>query len=559
MIRGWLWTAGWCAVIAAATATRAAAADGPKALGPPAAVRDADATAAWIDQQFAADWEANHVRPAAAADDAEFLRRVYLDLAGRIPTVAETRAFLDDKRPDKRRRLVEQTAGRPALRRALHQCLAGAAAARGRQQLPGPLPDAWLRGVAARTAGEERRLRPDGPRTADGPGRAGRRPRLRPSAAATPTPARLLSRQGVQAGEPGGRHGPRLSRRQRRVRPVPQPPVRRLEARAVLGLRRLLRRHPAAAAEAISSCPAARTASKHELTIPGTEQGRPGRLPRRHASRTGSATAGNRATLADWMTAPDNPYFARAAVNRIWAYFFGTGLVEPVDEMVGGQSTASHPELLDELARQFAAHQFDLKFLIRAITATRGLPAQQRPQRTRARTIRRLFARMPLRGLTAEQLFDSVAEATGYRDAGRRNEPTHGLLGGNRSARAEFLTKFATDRAADRSADLDPAGAVADERQGDRRRHRAWNAARRWPPSLDAPFLDTTERIETLYLATLSRKPTPRNWPAWSSSSTAAASRRREAGDARRTDAYNRPWPTCSGRCSTAPNSVLNH
>ena len=114
MIRRWLWTAGWCAVMAAATATRTAASEGPKPLGPPAAVRDADALAAWIDEQFAADWRANHVTPAAAADDAEFLRRVYLDLIGRIPSVPEARAFLDDKKPDKRRRLVDDLLGRPA-------------------------------------------------------------------------------------------------------------------------------------------------------------------------------------------------------------------------------------------------------------------------------------------------------------------------------------------------------------------------------------------------------------------------------------------------------------
>ena len=68
------------------------------------------------------------------------------------------------------------------------------------------------------------------------------------------------------------------------------------------------------------------------------------------------AQAGTRATLADWMTSTDNPYFARAAVNRLWAYFFGTGLVEPVDEMVGGEQRCQPSRLLDELAREFAAH-----------------------------------------------------------------------------------------------------------------------------------------------------------------------------------------------------------
>src|SRR5262249_37791859 len=124
-----------------------------------------------------------------------------------------------------------------------------------------------------------------------------------------------------------------------------------------------------------------------------------------------------RATLAEWVTSADNPYFARAAVNRLWAYFFGTGLIEPVDEMVGTATMARHPALLDLLAKAFAAHKFDLKFLIRTLTSTQAY------QRTSAATHKgqndpTMFARMPLRGLTPEQLFDSLAMATGYRDAG---------------------------------------------------------------------------------------------------------------------------------------------
>ena len=137
-------------------------------------------------------------------------------------------------------------------------------------------------------------------------------------------------------------------------------------------------------------------------------------------------------------------------------------------------SIASHPELLDLLAKEFAAHEFDLKFLIRAITATQAY------QLTSAGTHKSqddptLFARMPLRGLTAEQLFDSLAMATGYRDSGGGDDLLSGLLGGNRSARSEFLTKLRPVRPAHRGADLDPAGADADERQGDRRRHHAWS------------------------------------------------------------------------------------
>src|SRR5262249_13334666 len=78
-----------------------------------AADADAQALASRIDALVAAHWAAAKVDPAPAADDAEFLRRVYLDVSGKIPPVAEARAFLDDPSPDKRRRLVERLLDSP--------------------------------------------------------------------------------------------------------------------------------------------------------------------------------------------------------------------------------------------------------------------------------------------------------------------------------------------------------------------------------------------------------------------------------------------------------------
>src|SRR5688572_26759388 len=89
------------------------------AVPPPALADDpqpdaqALALAARIDQHIAAGWAAAKVEPAPPADDAEFLRRVYLDLAGRIPAVAEVREFLRDTRPDKRQRVIERLLARP--------------------------------------------------------------------------------------------------------------------------------------------------------------------------------------------------------------------------------------------------------------------------------------------------------------------------------------------------------------------------------------------------------------------------------------------------------------
>src|SRR5207249_4240684 len=112
------------------------------------------------------------------------------------------------------------------------------------------------------------------------------------------------------------------------------------------------------------------------------------------------------------------------------------GLVEPVDDLVGGQeTTVHHAGVLDELARAFAAHDFDLKFLIEAVVSTK---AYQLASAGRAEAP--LFSRHPLRGLTGEQLYDSLAVATGLPDAAPE-DPFLRFNGG--SPRVEFLTKFA--------------------------------------------------------------------------------------------------------------------
>src|SRR5690606_23043990 len=144
-----------------------------------------------------------------------------------------------------------------------------------------------------------------------------------------------------------------------------------------------------------------------------------GKVPRWDAPRD------PREVLAEWMTSPNNPYFARTAVNRLWAHFFGIGLIDPVDDEPSPENPISHPELLKEMSRQFIAHKYDIQYIIRAITLSKTY------QRTSALTHEsqkepRLFARMAVRGLTAEQLFDSLARATGYQDQGNTSRQPFG-------------------------------------------------------------------------------------------------------------------------------------
>jgi hypothetical protein len=467
-----------------------------------ASSKDAQALAAQIDQHIARHWAELKAEPAPLADDAEFLRRVYLDVAGRIPSVAEARAFLEDRRPDKRAQLIEQLlAGsryvthRTNLWRAL---LLPEAGNNFQVRLQQPGFETWLKKQVARNAGYDRLVRD-----------------------------LLTAPVGGNGGFPlaalYGDSGPLTFYLAKEFRPEN---LAASTARVFLGVSvecAQCHNHPFAAWKreqfwgfaaffsGIQSqrqmdflLPGREDPNKHELTIPGTERVVQAKFLD-GAEPSWKAKTASRAALAEWLTSPANPYFARAAVNRTWAYFHGAGLVEPIDEMVGSSSTPSHPELLDLLAKEFVAHQFDLKFLIRAITNSKTYQLSSAATH-KSQDDPTLFARMPLRGLTAEQLFDCAAEATGYRDSGGGDDLITGILGGNRSARSEFLTKFApSDRATQAQTSILQALSLMNGKVI--ASATSLENSETLAAVADAPFVTTGERIETLYLATLSRKP----------------------------------------------------
>jgi hypothetical protein len=467
----------------------------------------AAALAAKIDQHLAKRWPKAKVTPAPRADDAEFVRRIHLDLAGRIPTVAETRTFLADTKADRRQRLVEKLLASPryathfaGVYRALLIPEAGNNFLVRFQQ--GGFED-WLKGQLAANTGFDKMTRElltapvgDGGPLAAFNGNNG------------PSPLAFYSAKEYKAES-----------------------LAAGVARVFLGVRvecAQCHNHPfagwkkeqfwslAAFFSGVQSqragdvlIPAAEMPHKRELTIPGSEtvvQAKflDGQQPNWKEGMNG-ANPKTREVLADWIASRVNPYFARAAVNRTWAYFLGAGLVEPIDDMVGDGAAASHPELLELLAREFAGHNFDLKFLIRAITLTEAY------QRTSAGTDKgqadpTLFARMPLRGLTPEQLFDSLVTATGFR-AGDGKENFLEVIAGKASARAQILSKFAnlTERPTMAQTSILHAltlmngKIVADATSLERSETLA--------ALVDAPFLSSADRIEALYLAALSRRP----------------------------------------------------
>jgi hypothetical protein len=239
---------------------------------------------------------------------------------------------------------------------------------------------------------------------------------------------------------------------------------------------------------------------RRELTIPGSDRTVPATFlddtePEWQFKKS------PRVTLAAWLTARDNPFFARAAVNRLWSLMFGVGLVDPIDDF-NAQNKASHPELLDELARAFVESGYDLNFILRAIALSDTF------QRSSATTHpgqkdTRLYARFPVQGLTPEQLYDSLSVVTGTRLEG----PSADFLNPS-SPRRQFLETFAlSGRKTDSPTTIVQALTLMNGNLvGDAT---TIESSRTLSAVVELPGLSPAERVEALYLAALGRLPKP--------------------------------------------------
>ncbi len=125
-------------------------------------------------------------------------------------------------------------------------------------------------------------------------------------------------------------------------------------------------------------------------------------------------TGDRREPLARWLTSPDNPYFTRAIVNRVWANFFGVGLVEPVDDL-RSTNPASNEKLLAVLSTFTKEQGYDLKALMRLILLSETYARSSMPE-PENRDDRRWFSRAYPKRLMAEVLADAIADVTGVRE-----------------------------------------------------------------------------------------------------------------------------------------------
>jgi len=387
-----------------------------------------------IDEHVKASWTREKITPAPPASDAEFLRRVYLDIVGIIPTHDEARAFLDDKSADKRAKLIDRLLDHP--RYALHQADEWDLVLFGRHP-PGyetsrrPTFQRWLQEQFAKNTPYDKWvsdiLKAEGTTVDDGPPWFLAQYDRQPEDATEKITQTFL---GVQLQCARCHDHPfekwtqidfyAMSAFLARLQVV-QFDKKNNELKAMIGEKN--------SGEILFTGPAAQQVpgKKGEPIKPRFLQGQPleepappkdlkeernlpgGKVPPRpYFSRKDK--------LAEWITAKENPYFVRAVANRVWAQYMGRGIVHPVDNM-SPKNRPSHPKLLDACAQSIVEHNFDLKWYIRELCNSQTYQLSSAGDVEDARPA--WFERGRVRPLSAEELLESWRVATGYDEVAR--------------------------------------------------------------------------------------------------------------------------------------------
>jgi Protein of unknown function (DUF1549)/Protein of unknown function (DUF1553) len=477
----------------------------PRASTQKKAKLDAQELAGQVDALLAAKWAEAKVQPAAPADDAEYLRRVYLDLVGKIPTAAEARDFLDDPGPNKRAKLVEALLESPAYltntTESYRMLLLPEADTDAQLRGLTPTFEAWLRKKVAEDVGYDQivkevltvRLGSNGRRAGNASD-----PKAEPSPLAYYV-AKDAKPENLAAGTARTFLGIRLECAQCHNHPFDQ-----WKREEFWGLAAFFAGVSRQGKDDNAYSPIREVADRRELVIPETKQVVKAGFLDARKPQSARRTSG-REVLADWVTSPENPYFARAAVNRVWARFFGTGIIDPVDDM-REDNPPSHPELLDLLAQQFRAHGYDRKFLIRTITATKSYALTSAVGRSET-SPPTLFAAMPVRTLTPGQLFETLAQATGL------HEQSTGFFNFGGSSKDQFVELFTNRDEKPTEGETSILQALALMNGPLVANVTDPQISNTLTAVAEAPYLDTAGRIETLYLAALTRPRRPLRGP----------------------------------------------
>ncbi|QDV17468.1 hypothetical protein Pan153_21210 [Gimesia panareensis] len=458
-----------------------------------------------IDQHLVAQWKKLGVLPSKPVDDATFIRRVTLDICGTLPTVDEVRQYLADSRADKRERLIDRLLERPEYASFFALKWADILQNRGtgygtRNQRAGTmLFSAWIRDSIAANKPFDRFV------------------------------TEILTASGSQAQNP-----PAIWYRSVRSTPDYVESV----AQAFLGVRvqcAQCHHHPAErwseddyySFAAIFSR-VGRKGGFADAEVPTNEviylkdegevhnprsgklmQPRPLGGPDFEVSRFDDP----RRNLAKWMTRPENPFFARTMVNRMWGHFFGRGIIHPIDD-ARSTNPPTNPVLLNELAYDFAANGYDVKQLIREITNSYAYRLSANPNKTNAEDSQ-CFARYYPKRLSAEVLLDGISQVLDVPTVfpgglGQFPEGTRAVNLPDENVRFNFLDVFgrpARTSACECERTVDPALSQALELVNSKEIQRKLTDKNGYIEQLASNQKTHSDNVREIFVRTLSRPP----------------------------------------------------
>ncbi len=368
-------------LLATAVAAGEAAAPSPTASAP--AARAAPAPESPVNQLVFSRLKQLDIQPADPCSDAVFVRRVYVDVIGTLPTPQEAKAFLQDPDPGKRRRSIDRLLERPEF--ADYWAMKWSDILRVKAEFPINLwPNAaqayhhWIRASIRDNKPYDKFVR----EMLTGSGSNFRVPEVN-------------FYRAVQNREPQG--------------------LAQAVALTFMGMRadKWSKDRLAGMAAFFSQVGYKSTAEwKEEIVFRDPAK----TLPTAAVFPDGvsvklAADKDPREIFAEWLVDPKNPYFARAIANRVWFWLLGRGIIQEADD-IRPDNPPSNPELLACLEKELVASHYDLKHLYRVILNSRtyqlsSVPASRRPEAEAN------FAFYPLRRLDAEVLIDALCQITG--------------------------------------------------------------------------------------------------------------------------------------------------
>ena len=437
-----------------------------------------------IDRRIDAQIATDGLETAALCSDEEFLRRSSLDLIGVIPTVAEVREFKADASEDKRSKWIDRLLESPRhpsylatqWRRIMLPMNMDFQQLQQAQQL-----EAWLRGHFATNLRYDRLVASFLSATGDegqGPAVFYQSLESEPEKLASATSRIFLGLQ-IQCAECHDHPYDHWTQKDFWGYAAFFAQIRTEgDAMAMNGRFRLV------------------DLDAGEVTLPESEDTVAPKFPTA-ADSLQDERGTRRQRLAIWMASRDNPYLAPAAVNRVWGQMFGHGLVHPIDDL-GEHNPPTHPELMTELTEYFVGHGFDLREVYRAIANSNAY--QRSSAASDPSKPPQAYERMRVKRMNADQLYDSTRRS--LHRSSRVDE-------GEQELRRRFLALMQADSSDPTEYELGVQQAL-NMMNGIETIRATESDAPGLLTALKAPFWSTEQRVEMVYLSTLSRWPTPR-------------------------------------------------